>query len=141
MYILLNIALSLFLAWCCSLSAKKRGRNPSTWFIAGAFFGIFALITLFILPNRNAGKVPVGPSAPKAPPLEAISPLHAEKMWYYLGEQQEQFGPMSFHALSRAWNEGLVREQTFVWNEAMENWLHFRDVIHLPETIGAQKLP
>ncbi len=130
----LSIAFSLVLAWGCAHYARRRGRNPTTWFIAGALFGIFALITLFILPVLKAAdkKVVVElPSAPKAPALTIISPLHTEKLWYYLDEQKKQFGPMSFDALNKAWNEGAVRERTFVWNEAMENWQHLKDVIQL----------
>jgi hypothetical protein len=133
---LFSIAMNLILAWGCAHYAKSRGRNPTTWLIAGIFFGIFALVTLFILPVRRvvAASRTSTAAAPKVVPvLRVISPLHAEKLWYYLDEQKKQFGPMSFHALSAAWGEGAVREQTFVWNEEMENWQRFKDVIALPQ--------
>jgi hypothetical protein len=135
----LSVTLSLILAWGCAHYAKQRGRNPTIWFITGALFGIFALIILFVIPARKMeGKTSKGgttkePTAPQ-PMLAIISPLHTEKLWYYLDEQKNQFGPMSFHALNKAWNEGSVRDRTFVWNEAMENWQHFKDVIKLQET-------
>ncbi|MBS0605220.1 MAG: DUF4339 domain-containing protein [Verrucomicrobia bacterium] len=127
----LSIALSLVLAWGCSHYAKRRGRNPMIWFAAGALFGIFALITLFILPVRKAAakQVPEGPTVSKAPTLALLSPMHAEKFWYFLDDQKKQFGPMSFDALTKARLEGTVGEQTFVWNEEMENWQRFKDVI------------
>ncbi len=128
----LSIALSLVLAWICSHYARRRGRNPTTWFILGALFGIFALITLFILPVYKLQQNQIS-NAPmpqqRTPELAALFPLHAEKLWYYLDEQKQQFGPMSFSALNKAWNEGEVRELTFVWNEEMENWKHLKDVI------------
>jgi hypothetical protein len=132
MQTILSIALGLVLAWSCSHYAKQRGRNPVIWFFAGALFGILALITLFILPPRKAINKQVSdePTAPKAPLLTTISPLHVDKIWYYLDQQKKQLGPMSFDALNKAWNEGVVGEQTFVWNEAMENWQYFKDVIH-----------
>lgn len=140
MHTFISITFSILLAWGCSHYAKRRGRSPAMWFCAGAFFGIFALIALFILPIRKPGgkQAQVAPIAPMALKLATFSPEHAEKMWYYLNEQKERFGPMSLNALSKAWHEGLVQEQTFVWNEAMENWLHFKNVIHLPEDISTR---
>ena len=126
-----SIALGLMLAWCCSHYAKKKGRNPTTWFFLGILFGIFSLITLFILPAIKPKGEPLSeePAAPKPPELTLLFPLQAEKFWYYLDEEKKQLGPMSFSALSKAWKEGIVREVTFVWYEEMENWKHFKDVI------------
>ncbi len=137
----LSILFSLLLAWGCSRYAARKGRNPAMWFCAGAFFGIFALIALFIIPIKKPGRkqARIPALAPTAPPLTTLSPEHAEKMWYYLNEQKERFGPMSLNALSKAWHEGLVKEQTFVWNEAMENWLHFKSVMDIPEKTAKQK--
>jgi len=126
---LLTIAMSLLLAWGCSYVARRRGRNPMIWLAAGALFGILALIALFILPVVKSAAARA--AAPSPPRLALISPLHAEKFWYFLDEQKQQFGPMSFDALSRARLAGTVKEQTFVWNEAMENWQHFKDVIQM----------
>jgi hypothetical protein len=125
----LTILLSLVLAWGCSHFAKKRGRNPTNWFIAGLFFGIFALIVLFLMPIRKP-EAQVSPEAQLAlPPLTILQPDHIGKLWYFIDEEKKQLGPMSFDALSKAWTEGKVREKTFVWNESMENWRQFQDVI------------
>lgn len=131
----ISILLSLILAWTCGNYAKRLGRNQTTWFIAGAFFGILAFLVLIVLAARKPSKKPTSavPAAPKAPTLAVVSPSHAEKFWYYLNDHKEQFGPMSFNGLSRAWSEGAVRELTFVWNEEMENWKHFKDVITLQQ--------
>jgi uncharacterized protein DUF4339 len=135
MQVLFSIAMSVFFAWGCAHHARFRGRNPMAWFFAGAMFGLFALIALFILPMRSPiTRSPIPAPPLKLPALTTISPLHAEKLWYYLDEEKKQFGPMSFHALSAAWNEGAVRECTFVWNEVMENWQRFNEVIKRQET-------
>lgn len=136
---LISIALSILIAWFCGYHARRRGRNPTIWFVAGAIFGIFALITLFIFPVRKAQDkrenmdMPIDPTIPKIPTLMPIFPLHKEKLWYYLDEQKKQFGPMSFDRLNKVWSDGAIREHTFVWNEAMENWQPFKDVIQTQE--------
>jgi hypothetical protein len=129
MHTFLSILLSLMLGWGCSHLARQRGRSPLHWLIAGALFGIFALIALFLLPvrKRNATSVPVPVQI--IPKLAVLSPSHQEKFWYFLDAQSTQFGPMSFDALSRAWNEGKVGENTYVWNESMDNWQRFQEVI------------
>lgn len=127
----LSILLSLILGWGCSQFARQRGRSPLNWFIAGLFFGIFALILLFILPvlkRKDPLKSESFPS-PKIPQLMLQTPSHAEKLWYFLDEQKTQYGPMSFEALSRAFSEGKIKDHTYVWNELMENWQEFEKVI------------
>jgi hypothetical protein len=130
MQTLLTLLLSFVLATGCSHYAKRRGRNSTHWFFAGLFFGIFAFIVLFLLPVKKANAAPASqePTAP-VQNLTILQPDHVGKLWYFLDDGKTQFGPMSFDALSNAWKEGKVREQTFVWNESMENWRRFQEVI------------
>jgi hypothetical protein len=126
----LSILLSLILGWGCSRLARQRGRSPLNWFIAGLFFGIFALIVLFILPARKRNETSIsGNPSEKTPKLTVLAPSHEEKLWYFLDEQKTQIGPMSFDALSKAWNDGKVQQHTYVWNELMDNWQQFQEVI------------
>ncbi len=128
----LTILLSLVLGWGCSHIARQRGRNPMNWFIAGVFFGVFALAALFLFPKRNKSEaVPLPQSLPK---LAVLSPSHAEKLWYFLDEEKTQCGPMSLDALSEAWRKGKVKENSYVWNELMENWQLFHEVIKTSES-------
>jgi hypothetical protein len=136
MQTLLTILLSLSLAWGCSHFAKKRGRNPMNWFIAGLFFGIFALLALFLMPIRRPEEIkkPDQKSLSPEPPLAVLQPDHIGKLWYFIDKEKKQLGPMSLDALSQAWKEGKVGDKTFVWNEAMDNWRHFQDVIKSTQT-------
>jgi hypothetical protein len=132
----LGILLSLTLSWGCSHLARQRGRSPLNWFIAGVFFGIFALILLFILPIRrrseaSRSEIPVSQKISKP---TALSPSHEEKLWYFLDENKIQVGPMSFDALSKAWNEGKIQENTYVWNDLLDNWQRFQEVIKINES-------
>ena len=120
--------MSLVMGFSCAHFARRRGRNHKTWFIIGLLFGIFGLIALFLFPIRKPQ--PLGEQAPAPmPKLAAISSDHSDKLWYFLDEQKAQFGPMSIDALSREWREGKVGEQTYVWNETMENWARVQDVL------------
>ena len=127
--IFISLIANSILGMACSYIAKKRGRHPIAWFGGGLFFGILAILALFILPARKTKATTETPTELKIPVLTPLSSAHAEKLWYYLDEKKQQFGPMSFNALSRAWKEGTVQEQTFVWNEEMVDWKHFKEVI------------
>jgi hypothetical protein len=125
--------------------AKQRGRNPQGWFIIGFLFGIFGLLFLFLLPSKKnlpqqqsqkkgSQGVPLDEPQMKSrllqnPLIEAIDPAHISKLWYYLDGANQQFGPMSINALSNAWQEGKVTIKTYVWNEELENWRHFEEVL------------
>jgi hypothetical protein len=118
------------LAKGCRNLAATRGRNPTIWFIAGLFFGLFALLLLLVLPSRRRKVILANQKPPVSQPtLALLDTNHIGKLWYFLDSEKQQFGPMSFDALSRAWREGKVGEQTYVWNEEMENWQRFQEVI------------
>lgn len=123
-----TILMSMVLALGCSQLAKKRNRDPMIWFISGLIFGIFALIILLFMPMRRP-PVAIHQKSPPPPLLTLLQPDHVGKLWYFIDENKNQLGPMSFEALSRAWKEGKIRDKTYVWNEAMENWQPFQDII------------
>ena len=127
-YLLLLYAL---MGGICYYHAKRRGRNPYIWLGIGVFFGILGLITLFILPPlRRRNPQPVAGIAKIN--LETLDPSHSSKLWYYLDQQNQQFGPMSIDALSSAWHNGKVNRTTFVWNEVMDSWKRIEEVLRPP---------
>lgn len=130
MHYFLSLLLGLLNAWACAHFAKKRGRNPLYWFIWGALFGIFALAALFFFPVRRVVRAePV--AIPVEPLLQVIEPEHADKLWYYLDAEKKQCGPMSFHALTRAWTEGKVRVESWVWNDSLDDWKRLESVVKI----------
>lgn len=124
----------------CYRYSKQRGRNPYTWFTIGLFFGLFGLIALFVMPPLNrprGGKKGKDPDLERVPTLinhhlETLDPTHSSKLWYYLDQENQQFGPMSIDALTKAWRDGKVHATTYVWNELMENWKRFEEVLKTP---------
>ncbi len=124
----------------CYHYSKKRGRNPYTWCAIGLLFGIFGLIALFVMRplNRPRGAENRKDLDLEVPPiiinnhLETLDPSHSNKLWYYLDQENQQFGPMSIDALTNAWRDGKVHAATYVWNEVMENWKRFEEVLKAP---------
>jgi len=101
----------------CAYAAKKKNLNQLGWFALGFSFGVFALIVLTFLKGK---KVPA--ILPELEPLfPSESPL-TEKMWYYLTPEQEQVGPMSYNALERAYRADLITDETYLWNDNLDNW-------------------
>lgn len=129
MYYFYSFLLTIFNACLCAHFAKKKGRNPMLWFMGGALFGLFALATLFFVPKQRAAQPKASEVAPPAKRLKALNAEQACKFWYYLDERKEQFGPMSFEALSKAWNEGKIQAHTLLWNEDLEGWKRFDEVV------------
>lgn len=118
--------ISAYLAW-------KRGKNPLLWFGLGALLGIFGL--LFLIYSKPAKKQQP-PKQKKDPNTIDITPQftpeHKNKLWYYLGPGNQQEGPMSFDALSRAWRDGKINPKTYLWNEALDNWKPLSDFLKTP---------
>lgn len=142
---LIPILICAVIGLICFVWAPKRGRSPYNWFFIGLFFGILGLLALFLLPPLKRRRIPTPQmkaadalAIPSINPLrlETIDPSHESKMWYYLDQENQQFGPMSIDGLSRAWHEGKVTQATYVWNEVMENWKRLEEVIKHPIQIN-----
>lgn len=116
--------------------AKRQGKNPYLWFILGILFGIFGIFFLFFQPSSAKKQAKSSDQPTTIDIAPTINPIHKEKFWYYLDPQNQQFGPMSFDALKRAWNEGKVTRETYVWNESLEQWIHFGECIQSPNPIS-----
>jgi len=115
-------AISAFMAW-------KRGKNPYLWFLLGAFLGIFGLIFLIYSKPRKGHQK----NSRKDPNTIDVTPrlqsVHQDKFWYYLDPANQQEGPMSFDALSRALSEGKINPKTYIWNDGLENWKPLSDFL------------
>ncbi len=108
--------------------AKERGRHQWGWFCIGLFLGIFGIILLFVLPRKKLQTPPVYPEMEEipAPPPKVLG---STKFWYYLDGENKQLGPMSYNALVSASQEGKVTPTTYVWNEDLENWKRFGELV------------
>ncbi len=129
MHYFYSLLLGQIIAFICSHFAKKRGRNPLYWFIWGALFGVFALAALFILPVKKKA-APASAKGPALMPLlQVVAPTHMGKLWYYLDQQRQQCGPVSFDGLSKQWTDGKLHLHSLVWNDELENWKRLEEVV------------
>lgn len=119
--------------------AKKRGKNPYFWFFIGMFLGVFGIFFLFFMPNKkkilSAAKQPQNDAEITIDITPEVPPTQLEKFWYYLAQENEQRGPMSFDALKRAFREGKISQATYVWNEELDDWKPFGDLLKTPAPI------
>jgi len=105
------------------------------------FLGIIAFIILYLLPskklnlkgNTNLSKIQ-NDSCDTTDTQQAPTLLNATiELWYYLDNQNNQYGPMSFEALERAWECEKINASTYVWNRKMDKWLLLKEVPVLKE--------
>lgn len=135
MQVLTILLFCIVIGVSCSRHARTRGRNPQLWFWIGFIFGILGLIALFLLPSlaiqkkRSSVKLRPLPEIPSL--LKAKDPTHAQKLWYYLDQEQNQLGPMSLNALTQAWETKKIDKSTYIWNELMDNWQTCEETFHL----------
>lgn len=103
--------------------AYRQKRNPYFWFAAGLFLGALGILAFFFIPKQV--------QEPKEVPGPILNgPV--DKLWYYLDEERQQKGPMSFDALSRALKEGKVKLENYVWHEELPEWKPLKEFTSSP---------
>lgn len=140
--------LSLVIGVVCAFVAVKQRRSPLLWLIIGVLFGIFALLFLLLSPmvlRFFSGEA----SAPESAPLkqeessQTTAPPPAsepeDKVWYYLNDQHEQFGPVSLAYLQHLWDQTSLTENHYVWSPGMEKWQRIRELGSLKEQLSYHK--
>ncbi len=128
----------LIIASLTAYYADKKGRNSTAWFILGLLFSVFATLILFFLPSlkpenteASIGFPSVTPpkSSIPIPPKQLTSP-EANKLWYYLDQNHQQYGPVSLIALKDLWDTGQLELNSYIWSEGMPQW---EKIDNLPE--------
>lgn len=127
MTLLLYVTISLFWGWITARFAQKKGLNPRKWYIAGVFFCALAFIVLLFQRKKTTG-LPVPAHQTELYPIHMP---HRQNLWYYLNEKGQQFGPLNFQSLTKAWEEKKIQEETYVWNEGLDDWKKFKEVLQV----------
>ncbi len=128
---LLVILVWLTMGYVTSKFAEGRGRDPVAWFVFGILGGIFALAAVFLLPPLVKDEEEKEVEVVVVNKFEGIE----ESEWFYLGVDSKQVGPVEYRDLFLAWDDGVVKEDTFVWREGMLEWLKVEDVPLLLEKL------
>lgn len=55
-------------------------------------------------------------------------PISIQKLWYYLTNEGQTIGPMSFQVFYQSWKEGKIAKETYVWNETLTEWTYFKEI-------------
>lgn len=143
MLMILSFTLLLLIAIATGYLAKGRGRDPAGWVLIGLLLGIFALVLLYVLPNRahlDDAKVDLKDdqylSIGSAPTKQGFY----SSDWYYLDSDHRQYGPLSLDRLRDKWDEEVITQETLVWCEGMAEWSRVKAVPDLQEAIEPRQL-
>jgi len=125
MHSILLIFSSVCFGILCSKIAGKKNRITSYWFFLGFLFGLIALIVIYFLKpcidKKNFIK--------KTQPFDFFIILNNDKnYWYYLDTNKKQIGPMSAKALFDTYLQRKISNNTFIWNDTMNDWIKLKDV-------------
>ena len=120
----LALIISLTMGLLSSYIAKKRGKNPYTWFFCGFFFGLLGVALFYFFSSKKAEEV-----APEISPKPLLKDPLSDKMWYYLDQNMNQTGPISYSALTQARDQGLISNDTYIWNADFDDWKLLQDVL------------
>lgn len=96
--------------------AHSRNKNPFLWFFIGFIFGIFGFFALFLAPKKKVLK--------NIPPPQPIPVLQGpvDKFWFYLDPDRQQIGPVSYNAITKAFEMGQISKTTYVWHQDLTEW-------------------
>lgn len=116
-----------FFGFWASYLARKKGKNPTTWFLLGIFLGIIGVLLIFLLPPKRV-------SQPASKVEIVVKPVPQPlPEWHFFDKNKIQKGPISLVELKAQWKSGEINENSFVWASGMENWKTVKD---LPEILS-----
>jgi hypothetical protein len=130
MNLTVSFVAALFFGGFSAYQARRKGRNPLTWFALGSLFGLIGFLWILLLPplTQPQTAAPVAPASKTPYRIQLM-----QKTWYYLNAHRERLGPMDYDLLLRAWRNGDLNERTYVWSEGMEEWKRIEE---MPELYG-----
>ena len=132
------LSFALLSGLLCSFVAQKKGRSALGGFLWGFFLPVLALLVFLLLPPKNSQEpnADLNLDLQELEALEETEELREEKqeessflLWYYLDEQKQVCGPLSMHRLKEDCKEGRVIPSTLVWNDTLEKWTPYKEVV------------
>lgn len=129
--------ISLFNGSLCAYIASRRGRHVIGWFLIGLFFGLIGLVVLALMPKKtpsNVAAVALNSTA-SLPSAESTIAIESAKedvtesaSWYYIDNEKKTIGPLSLAKLKEHLTTGILKQESYVWNESMSDWKKVQDI-------------
>jgi len=140
---------ALLTGFLSAYCAYRQKRSAFFWFFIGYFFNIWALAALALLPwlrkrmrvtQTNQDRSNSVHTLEVVPSFSLQIPPEAEKtLWYFLDQERQTIGPMSFRAFYDTWKKGKILTTTLVWNETFTEWKPFHEAF--PAAFQGSKTP
>lgn len=126
--------------------AQLRGRDPYAWFAIGMMLQLIGLVMLFLLPSLSNHEQETSLERDENETLADWSLIRTEwifqnKDWYYVNADLVQQGPITFEDLQKAWADGNMSRQTFVWCESMPAWKKINEMPGFENALRESLLP
>lgn len=153
----MSLAISMFL-WLLmgaitSYVAAKRGRDPFIWFAIGILLGLIGLFILVLLPpytpgsEKKEGDAAISSDQDTGAGSNLVSLVitpaaipskydFVGKDWFYIDENGQQQGSITYHTLKTLWIEKKIETETFVWSEGMPEWKKIGSLTELAQSLN-----
>jgi len=136
----LPLIVSIIFSYCSLRLAHKKGRNPWLWAVLGLLFGFWCLIVLYFLPKKYQKKIYKKKTKKQAflsneEKLFFTTPYNYKTFWYYLDDEENIQGSVSFYRLKDLWVAKKIKPSTFVWHEKMKDWKRIKDLMILKKSL------
>jgi hypothetical protein len=148
----LTLLLNILFGWLTASYAQARGRDPFIWFAVGAFFNLFGLLALFLLPDarnpeeKEKEQEETDSSAQRNETIEVkpsevytVTEFHQHE-WFYYDTNRQQNGPIDFEQLKKLWISREINDATFIWHEGMSNWQKIGDLPKIKAVFERQQV-
>ena len=140
--IIFSLIMSFIIAGLTGYYAEQKGRSSIAWFIITLFISFIAPLILYFLPPLNDIKEGIIQPIDKPitllqspPQIPKDSDAVADKLWYYLDANHQQYGPVSLIALKELWDTARLDLNSYVWSEGMEKWERVESLPKLREAL------
>lgn len=141
-FLMLVFVFNIIWGVACMYFAKKRGRtDPTSWFLLGFLFAIFAFAVLMLLPSKPqemqlAAETKAVTAQTKEAQTQRLEPpvlttTLEKRDWFYLDQNHKQQGPIDLNTLKLNRSSGLITDKTLMWSEGMLDWKQLEDLSYL----------
>lgn len=120
-----SIVMSTLMGLISGYIAYRQKKSPYIWFFVGFCLGFLGLCFLMLLKPKKVIR-----KEKTIPVLQGPS----DKLWFYLDPTHQQVGPISYGAIAKAFTQGIISQNTYIWHEDLTEWKTLKEF--LPTTLS-----